>query len=127
FLHIAEAADPVEDEGGGDDPSVDPPGGSDFEVGQTVRVTATDGLRLREGPGTNYDSITVLATGTLLTVTSVASNGWLGVETSGGQAGFVSSEYVAVHTGGGGTAEGAALSTYSLALCQYQSALLNGS
>lgn len=106
FLHIAEAADPVEDEGGGDDPSVDPPGGSDFEVGQTVRVTATDGLRLREGPGTNYDSITVLATGTLLTVTSVASNGWLGVETSGGQAGFVSSEYVAVHTGGGGTAEG---------------------
>lgn len=127
FLHIAEAADPVEDEGGGDDPSVDPPGGSDFEVGQTVRVTATDGLRLREGPGTNYDSITVLATGTLLTVTSVASNGWLGVETSGGQAGFVSSEYVAVHTGGGGTAEGAALSTYSLTLCQYQSALLNGS
>ena len=46
-----------------------------------MRVTATDGLRLREGPGTNYDSITVLATGTLLTVTSVASNGWLGVET----------------------------------------------
>lgn len=127
FLHIAEAADPVEDEGSGDDPSVDPPGGSDFEVGQTVRVTATGGLRLREGPGTNYDSITVLATGTLLTVTSVASNGWLGVETSGGQAGFVSSEYVAVHTGGGGTAEGAALSTYSLTLCQYQSALLNGS
>ena len=69
----------------------------------------------------------MLATGTLLTVTSVASNGWLGVETSGGQAGFVSSEYVAVHTGGGGTAEGAALSTYSLTLCQYQSALLNGS
>lgn len=123
FLHIAEAADPVEDEGGGDDPGVD----TDFEVGQTVRVTATDGLRLREGPGTNYDSITVLATGTLLTVTSVASNGWLGVETSGGQAGFVSSEYVAVHTGGDGTAEGAALSTYSLTLCQYQSALLNGS
>lgn len=123
FLHIAEAADPVEDEGGGDDPGVD----TDFEVGQTVRVTATDGLRLREGPGTNYEQIGLLATGTLLTVTSVASNGWLGVETSGGQAGFVSSEYVAVHTGGGGTAEGAALSTYSLALCQYQSALLNGS
>lgn len=123
FLHIAEAADPVEDGGGGDDPGVD----TDFEVGQTVRVTASDGLRLRSGPGTNYEQIGLLATGTLLTVTSVASNGWLGVETSGGQAGFVSSEYVAVHTGGGGTAEGAALSTYSLALCQYQSALLNGS
>lgn len=123
FLHIAEAANPV----GGSDDNNKPSTG--FEVGQTVRVTADGGLRLRSGPGTNYDMITLLATGTLVTVTSVTDNGWLGVKTAGGTAGYVSSEYVVVDTGdgNGGTASGAKLSTSKITMAQYQSFRLDGS
>lgn len=108
------------------EPDPDPDG---FEVGQTVRVTAEPSLRLRSGPGTNYEAITSLATGVRLTVTSVESNGWLGVETASGVEGYVHPDYVEVYTGGGGggTATGATVSANSLTLAQYQSARLDGS
>lgn len=108
------------------EPDPDPDG---FEVGQTVRVTAEPSLRLRSGPGTNYEAITSLATGVRLTITSVESNGWLGVETASGVEGYVHPDYVEVYTddGGGGTATGATVSTNSLTLAQYQSARLDGS
>lgn len=106
------------------EPDPDPDG---FEVGQTVRVTAEPSLRLRSGPGTNYEAITSLATGVLLTVTSVESNGWLGVRTSGGTTGFVSGEFVAAYDPNTGVASGASLSATKLTLAQYQSARLDGS
>ena len=108
------------------EPDPDPDG---FEVGQTVRVTAEPSLRLRSGPGTNYEAITSLATGVRLTITSVESNGWLGVETASGVEGYVHPDYVEVYTGGGGggTATGATVSANSLTLAQYQSARLDGS
>ena len=108
------------------EPDPDPDG---FEVGQTVRVTAEPSLRLRSGPGTNYEAITSLATGVRLTITSVESNGWLGVETASGVEGYVHPDYVEVYTGGGGggIATGATVSTNSLTLAQYQSARLDGS
>ena len=108
------------------EPDPDPDG---FEVGQTVRVTAEPSLRLRSGPGTNYEAITSLATGVRLTITSIESNGWLGVETASGVAGYVHPDYVEVYTGGGGggIATGATVSTNSLTLAQYQSARLDGS
>ena len=107
------------------EPDPDPDG---FEVGQTVRVTAEPSLRLRSGPGTNYEAITSLATGVRLTITSIESNGWLGVETASGVAGYVHPDYVEVYTGGGGgTATGATVSANSLTLAQYQSARLDGS
>lgn len=110
-----------------EEPSDDPSG---FQVGQTVQVTAEPSLRLRSGPGTNYEAITSLATGVRLTITSVESNGWLGVETASGVEGYVHPDYVEVYTGGGGgggTATGATVSTNSLTLAQYQSARLDGS
>ena len=108
------------------EPDPDPDG---FEVGQTVRVTAEPSLRLRSGPGTNYEAITSLATGVRLTITSIESNGWLGVETASGVEGYVHPDYVEVYTGGGGggIATGATVSTNSLTLAQYQSARLDGS
>lgn len=108
------------------EPDPDPDG---FEVGQTVRVTAEPSLRLRSGPGTNYEAITSLATGVRLTITSIESNGWLGVETASGVEGYVHPDYVEVYTGGGGggTATGATVSANSLTLAQYQSARLDGS
>lgn len=108
------------------EPDPDPDG---FEVGQTVRVTAEPSLRLRSGPGTNYEAIASLATGVRLTITSIESNGWLGVETASGVAGYVYPDYVEVYTGGGGggIATGATVSTNSLTLAQYQSIRLDGS
>lgn len=109
-----------------EEPSDDPSG---FQVGQTVQVTAQAGLNLRPSPNQNEEPITTLAFGTRLTVTSVESNGWLGVETASGVAGYVHPDYVEVYTGGGGggTATGATVSTNSLTLAQYQSARLDGS
>lgn len=109
-----------------EEPSDDPSG---FQVGQTVQVTAEPSLNLRAGPGTSYEAITSLTTGVLLTITSVESNGWLGVETASGVAGYVHPDYVEVYTGGGGggTATGATVSANSLTLAQYQSARLDGS
>ena len=120
FKHIAEAADPVD--GGENPPS------TGFQVGQVVRVTAEPTLRLREGPGTEFTAITTLATGTKITITSVESNGWLGVVTSGGLEGYVSGEFVVVDDGSGnGIASGATLSASALSLAQYQSVRLDGS
>lgn len=107
-----------------EEPSDDPSG---FQVGQIVQVTAEPSLRLRSGPGTNYEAITSLTTGVLLTVTSVESNGWLGVRTSGGTTGFVSGEFVAAYDPNTGVASGASLSATKLTLAQYQSARLDGS
>ena len=109
-----------------EEPSDDPSG---FQVGQTVQVTAEPSLRLRSGPGTNYEAITSLATGVRLTITSIESNGWLGVETASGVEGYVHPDYVEVYTGGGdgGIATGATVSANSLTLAQYQSARLDGS
>lgn len=110
-----------------EEPSDDPSG---FQVGQTVQVTAQAGLNLRPSPNQNEEPITTLAFGTRLTITSVESNGWLGVETASGVAGYVHPDYVEVYTGGGGgggTATGATVSANSLTLAQYQSARLDGS
>lgn len=109
-----------------EEPSDDPSG---FQVGQTVQVTAEPSLNLRAGPGTSYEAITSLATGVRLTITSIESNGWLGVETASGVEGYVHPDYVEVYTGGGGggTATGATVSANSLTLAQYQSARLDGS
>ena len=107
-----------------EEPSDDPSG---FQVGQTVQVTAEPSLNLRAGPGTSYEAITSLTTGVLLTITSVESNGWLGVRTSGGTTGFVSGEFVAAYDPNTGVASGASLSANSLTLAQYQSIRLDGS
>ena len=93
------------------EPDPDPDG---FEVGQTVRVTAEPSLRLRSGPGTNYEAITSLATGVRLTITSIESNGWLGVETASGVAGYVHPDYVEVYTGGGGGGYNPPVTYYTL-------------
>ena len=95
-----------------------------------MKVTADNGLNLRSGPGTTYDAVTTLATGALLTITSIESNGWLGVKTQGGVTGYVHPDYVVVYDGGNedpGVASGAKLSSSSLSLAQYQSVRLDGS
>lgn len=125
YLQITEAAEPVDASSPSPSPSTDP---GSFTVGQTVRVTA-NGLNLRSQASTDSTVITVLSSGTLLTVTSVDMP-WLGVKTSSGTTGFVHSGsddgwYVEAYTTG--TASGASLSASKLSLCQYQTARLDAS
>ncbi|MEG2278280.1 MAG: SH3 domain-containing protein, partial [Odoribacter sp.] len=55
--------------------------------------TTTD-VFLREGPGTNYDDIDLLATGTKLTVIDTSNSEWFKVKLSSGTTGYVSSRYL---------------------------------
>ena len=53
------------------------------------KVTAKSGLRIRKGPGTNYDILCVLSYGTKVNVVSI-SNGWAKLENGG----YVSANYI---------------------------------
>ena len=66
----------------------------DFEA---KGITLTDYLRLRKGPGTDYDIITELDDNVSLQVLGVCDNDWYLVNT-GSQIGFVSGEYLRVLT-----------------------------
>lgn len=131
YNHITEAAEPT----AAPTPTPTPtptstptptPGvNGEYQVGQTVRVTATSGLNLRQGKGTGYAVVTALPYGTILTLTDVSDPLWLGVKTSGGQTGYVSSEYVTSYNPA--LPSGAKLSASSLTLRQYQSARLDAS
>lgn len=123
YLEIAEAAQPIEPYV--PHPPIDDPVDGEYKAGQLVRVTANGGLNLREQPNTDCTVLTVLGTGTILTVTGVPSAGWLGVKTSNGTVGYVSAEYVEHYTPG--AASGAKLSATTLSLRQYQTARLDAS
>lgn len=131
YLQITEAAEP--DEPYVPDPSPSPspsPQPGTFQVGQTVRVVASSGLNLRSQPTTSSSVVTVLTSGTLLTVTNVSSLPWLGVKTSSGTAGYVHSGsegdwYVEAYTPG--AASGVSLSASKLSLHQYQTVRLDAS
>lgn len=132
YRHVLEAAEPLAEA----DPSPTPtptPSTGGLSVGCTVRVTATSGLNLRSGPDTSYSRITTMSLGTRLTVTNLDPYPWIGVRTSAGQTGFVSSEYVefvsAPSAGGTDTpaATGVSVNPGTITLHQYQSARLDGS
>lgn len=75
-------------------PSPEPAGGGS-EVVVDVAV-----LRLRSGPGTDYEILDRLTRGTVLTVTGNQKE-WLAVNTPGGKSGWVHGDYVrAINTGG---------------------------
>ena len=60
-------------------------------------VTATSGLRVRSGAGTDFDVLTTLGYGDYVDVLAV-SNDWIKV-TDGNVTGFVSAEYVSIRDG----------------------------
>lgn len=121
FQHITEAAQPIDEA----EPEPEPEPGEDFQVGQTVIVTADGGLNLRSQPTTASASLTTLTSGTTLTVTSVSELPWLGVNAPNNRSGYVHSDYVDLYVPG--QASGAKVSASRLSLHQYQSARLDGS
>ena len=60
----------------------------------SYNAKTTAGVRLRKGPGLSYDTITVLAEGTSVNVTSTKNAEWYAVTTGSGQKGYVYSEYI---------------------------------
>lgn len=129
YLDIAEAAKPL---GGGTvvDPPVDD---HPIKNNDTVRVTATSGLNVRESPSTSAAIITAVIYGTTLTVTDTSPWPWVKVRLSNGRVGYVHSDYIEKTSGGnsGGdtpvTGAGAKLSTGTITLRQYQSFRLDAS
>ncbi len=122
FEDIAEAADPHPDAPSVVAPSDTLPSG--IKVGSTVRVNAETGLNIRKAP-INGQVITAVANGTLLTVTDITQNPWLGVRTSSGITGYSSADYLELYTAPPGPSQNGSLSAPSLTLHQYQSARLD--
>lgn len=114
FYHIAEAADPVEEE----DPETPPE-----TEGEYVKVTATSGLNLRNGPGTDYDSLGILPLGSVLTLLDTSQKPWYKVKTSSGTVGYVHSDYVVSYTPGSGSVT---ISMSKATICQYETLYLTG-
>src|SRR5262249_25005719 len=73
-------------------------------VGQSAKVTASDGLRLRTGPSTGYSIILVMPNGAVVNVLG-ASAGWYKV-TYSGHTGWCSGTYLTPNVGGGGSSGG---------------------
>lgn len=62
-------------------------------VNQMVKVTASDGVNLREGPYTSYAKITAIPYGKVLKVTGISENNW-GQVSYNGQSGWIAMNQV---------------------------------
>ena len=105
---------------GDDGPSTDPDG--NLSAGDSARVTATDGLRLRESP-VNGETIQLMSYGSVVTVVDVSQDPWLQVRTANGTTGYAHSDYLTPYTPG--VASSLSLSASSLTLHQYETVRLD--
>ena len=63
------------------------------EVKQKCKIISRQNARIRRGPGTDYDRITSVPPGTILTILG-EENGWYHVQLEDGTEGYVSGELV---------------------------------
>lgn len=106
--------------GNGEQPSTDPNG--NLSAGDSARVTATDGLRLRESP-VNGETIQLMSYGSVVTVVDVSQDPWLQVRTADGTTGYAHSDYLTPYTPG--VASSLNLSASNLTLHQYETVRLD--
>ena len=66
---------------------------ADVTIGYGLVETDGSPLNVRSGPGTDYDKVTSLNDGAVVTIVGI-DNGWYKVKTSGGSVGYVSSDYM---------------------------------
>ena len=64
------------------------------ESGGTYTVTADGGVNMRSGPSTSSSVIVTLANGSTVTLIEKTNSEWFKVKTSGGQTGYVNSQYL---------------------------------
>jgi len=67
----------------------------------SVQAVTTAALRIRGGPGTNYNTLTTIPLGGSITITARANNEWYAVR-YGGTSGYSSAQYIQLTQSGGG-------------------------
>ena len=65
---------------------------------ESVRARTAAGVNVRSGPGTNYSSKTVIASGTSITVTDRSNSEWYAVKLSNGMTGYIYSIYIRIES-----------------------------
>ncbi len=71
---------------------------------EETAATTTEYVNLRSGPGTNYDSKGVIASGTSVTVTDRSNSEWYAVKLSNGTTGYIYSIYLKLDSSSGSSA-----------------------
>ena len=67
---------------------------------EEVSAKTTEYVNFRSGPGTNYSSQGIVASGTSITVTDTSNSEWYAVRLSNGSTGYIYAEYISMSTGG---------------------------
>ena len=67
---------------------------------EEVSAKTTEYVNFRSGPGTNYSSQGIIASGTTITVTDTSNSEWYAVRLSNGSTGYIYAEYIFMSTGG---------------------------
>ena len=67
---------------------------------EEVSAKTTEYVNFRSGPGTNYSSQGIIASGTTITVTDTSNSEWYAVRLSNGSTGYIYAEYISMSTGG---------------------------
>ena len=67
---------------------------------EEVSAKTTEYVNFRSGPGTNYSSQGIIASGTTITVTDTSNSEWYAVRLSNGSTGYIYVEYISMSTGG---------------------------
>lgn len=95
---------PASDPPAQSDPPVatQPPSGGNVTVGRTGTIVGADsGLRVRSGPGTNYEVVASLLNGNTVTVVADAGGGWYQISFSGSggstMTGYIMGEYISTN------------------------------
>ena len=66
---------------------------------EEVSAKTTEYVNFRSGPGTNYSSQGIIASGTTITVTDTSNSEWYAVRLSNGSTGYIYAEYSSMSTG----------------------------
>ena len=67
---------------------------------EEVSAKTTEYVNFRSGPGTNYSSQGIIASGTTITVTDTSNSEWYAVRLSNGSTGYIYAEYISMSTVG---------------------------
>ena len=67
---------------------------------EEVSAKTTEYVNFRAGPGTNYSSQGIIASGTTITVTDTSNSEWYAVRLSNGSTGYIYAAYISMSTGG---------------------------
>ena len=73
---------------------------------ESTPAKTTEYVNVRSGPGTNYTSKTVIASGTSITVTDTSNPEWYAVKLSNGMTGYIYSIYIELQSSSGGSTSG---------------------